>query len=246
MDNGIFFKRADNGRIQLYDTLRGFMIILVILFHSAFDIYWVFGKSFGFLQIVDSPFVLFLRDFFAVCFIILSGICTNYSRNPLRRGIIVFVFGLAVTLATALFMPDMTVRFGILSLIGTSMILVALLRPFHKEVSAPVGMLIAAAAFAAACFIFPVTVKAEHLYFLGFITLDFSSGDFYPLLPYYFAFLFGHFAGRWLKEKGCDRKYGGLNIKPLSFIGRNSVYFYLAHQPLVYGICWLLFVQLGL
>ena len=246
MDNGVFFKRADPGRIKLYDTLRGFMMILVIVFHTAFDLYWVFGKDFGFLHIVDSPFVLFLRDFFAVCFIMLSGICTNYSRDPLRRGVIVFIFGLIVTLFSALVTPDMTVRFGILSLIGTSMIVVALMRPLHAQVHPLFGAFLGAAAFFATVFVFPVEVTVRHLYFLGFVTLDFVSGDFYPLIPYYFAFLAGHFIGRWLKEKGYDVKYGGLDIKPFSFIGRNSVYFYLLHQPIVYGVCWLLFTQLGL
>ncbi|MBQ6553496.1 MAG: DUF1624 domain-containing protein [Clostridia bacterium] len=246
MENGIFFKRADPSRIALYDTLRGFMMILVIIFHTAFDLYWVFGKDFGFLHIVDAPFVLFLRDFFAVCFIILSGICTNYSRNPLRRGIIVFLFGLIVTLFSALVTPDMTVRYGILSLIGASMIVVALMRPFHAQVHPLFGAAVGMAAFFATVFVFPVEVEIKHLYFLGFITRDFASGDFYPMIPYYFAFLAGHFFGRWLKEKEYDLKYGGLDIKPLSFIGRNSVYFYLLHQPVVYGVCWLLFTKMGL
>jgi len=247
MENGIFFKKADDGRIKLYDTLRGFMIILVIIFHAAFDMYFIFGKSFGFLQIIDSAPILFLRDFFAVCFIILSGVCTNYSRSPFRRGLIVFAFGLIITFATAIVMPkEMIVRFGILSLIGTSMILVAILRPFNENVDSLWGMVISFAAFMGMLFMFPMYVNSDHLYFLGFITEKFTSGDYYPLLPYFFAFLFGHFLGRLLREKEYDKKYCGLDIKPLSFVGRNSVYFYLAHQPVVYGVCWLLFEVLGL
>lgn len=246
MDKNVFIKKASGDRIKTYDTLRGIMIVLMIIFHSAFDIYAVFGKSFGFLQIVDSPVILFLRDFFAVCFIVLSGICTNYSRNILRRGIIIFAFGLLVTVATAIVMPELTVRFGILSLIGVSMILVAILRPFHKTVDDAWGLAVSGAAFLATVFVFPVHTSFKHIYFLGFITTSFTSGDFYPLIPYYFAFLFGHFLGRMLKAKEWDGKIGGLDIKPFSFIGRNSIYFYLLHQPLVYAICWLLFVKLGL
>lgn len=247
MDNGVFFKKADSGRIKLFDTLRGFMIILVIIFHAAFDIYWIFGKSFGFLHIIDSAPILFLRDFFAVGFIVLSGICTNYSRNPFRRGVIVFIFGLIITFSTALVMPkEMIVRFGILSLIGTSMILVSILRPFNEKVDSLWGITISLAAFIGMLFLFPMYVDSNHLYFLGFITVDFTSGDYYPLLPYFFAFLFGHFLGRLLKEKEFDKKYCGLDIKPLSFIGRNSVYFYILHQPIVYGVCWILFEALGL
>lgn len=246
MDKNVFFKKASDSRIHTYDTLRGIMIVLMIIFHSAFDIYEVFGKDFGFLHIINTPFILFLRDFFAVGFIVLSGICTNYSRNPLRRGIIVFAFGLLVTFATAIVMPELTIRFGILSLIGTSMILAALLRPFHDTVGEIWGMAVAGVAFAVTVFIFPVHTTVNHLYFLGFVTTSFSSGDFYPLVPYYFAFLFGHFLGRMLKERKLDRKIGGFNLKPFSFVGRNSVYFYLAHQPLVYVICWILFVKMGL
>lgn len=246
MDKSVFFKKASDDRIHTYDTLRGIMIILMIIFHSAFDIYAVFGKDFGFLHIIDSPLILFLRDLFAVGFIVLSGICTNYSRNPLRRGIIVFAFGLLVTLASALVMPELTIRFGILSLIGTSMILVAVLRPFHETVGNIWGMVIAGITFMITVFVFPVHTSVNHLYFIGFITTSFSSGDYYPLIPYYFAFLFGHFLGRMLKEKEWDKKIGGLNIKAFSFAGRNSIYFYLIHQPLVYAICWLLFVKIGL
>lgn len=246
MDKGVFFKRADGGRIMLYDTLRGLMIVLMIIFHSAFDIYYIFGRSFGFLQMIDSPVILLLRSFVAVCFIVLSGICTNYSRNVFRRGVIVFCFGLVVTLATALVTPETAVRFGILSLLGTSMILIAVLKPFHELVSPMWGMLIGGAAFFATVFIFPLHTSIDHLYFLGFVRSGFTSGDFYPLIPYYFAFLAGHFLGRILVDKGYDKKYGGLDIHPFSFIGRNSVYFYLAHQPIVYGLCWLLFVKLGI
>ena len=119
------------GRVLLFDELRGLSILLVVIYHGAFDLIAVYGVR---IPIFDAPLLQkFLQPLFAGLFVFISGAVSRYSRSNLRRGLACFACGLLITLVTGL-LPMVPDRFGILHLLGASMVLFALLRPLLDRI----------------------------------------------------------------------------------------------------------------
>lgn len=241
-------------RIELLDELRGFAILAMIVHHTFYDIGFVLGLSWG--ETVFNKLCL-LQPFFWAIFIIISGICSRLSRNTVKRGLIVLGAGLAITLVTAVLMPlfgfeGAEIYFGILHCLGSCMIITGLLMPIIKKINPIAGMIVCALLFALfysiaeGSLLFGLIPLPKGLYAtnylvpLGIYNKKFFSADYFGLLPWIFMFLFGAFLGhyaaggafpKWTYEKHC---------KPLAFIGRNSLWFYLAHQPVIYAVMFII------
>ena len=244
---------AKTRRIELLDELRGFAILAMIVHHTFLDIGFVLGMDWGY-KVFDKLCVL--QPVFWAIFIIISGICSRLSRNTLKRGAIVFAAGLAVTLVTAVIMPKMGITgaeiyFGILSCLGVCMIITGLFMPLIKKTNPIFGMAICAALFAifysvsSGSLCFGLIKLPEALYQtnwlmpLGIFSETFESADYFAILPWLFMFLFGAFLGQYAKDGAFPAFAYKKHSKFLSFIGRNSLWFYLAHQPVIYAALYL-------
>ena len=68
---------------------------------------------------------------------------------------------------------------------------------------------------------------------------EFEGADYFPLLPWLFCFLAGSFAGVWAKAG----KFPGWMYKSrarwLSWLGKHTLVIYVVHQPVIFGLCWL-------
>ncbi|MBQ9517605.1 MAG: DUF1624 domain-containing protein [Eubacterium sp.] len=245
--------KSDIKRIELLDELRGFAILAMVVHHTFYDIGFVLGLDWGYAMF-DKLCVL--QPFFWSIFIIISGICSRLSRNTLKRGFIVLGAGLAVTLVTAVIMPKMGIEgaeiyFGILSCLGSCMIITGLLMPLIEKTDPRIGMAVCALLFAvgygiSAGTLFFGLVKLPQQWYttnllmpLGIFSSTFESADYFALIPWLFMFLFGAFLGKYAK----DGKFPGWtykkHAKPLAFVGRNSLWFYLAHQPAIYAVLYI-------
>lgn len=165
-----------------------------------------------------------------------------------------------MTLVTLVLMPGQKVVFGVLTLLGSSMLLLIPLEKLLKKVPPKVGAVVAIILFVwfrnvnegylgvgDAVF---VRLPREwydcgwFMTYLGFVDFDFYSTDYFSLLPWFFLFVTGYFLNRWMKEKGWLEYpiLKEIQNKPLAFLGRNSLVVYLLHQPIVYGIIYILFL----
>ena len=308
----------------MLDILRGVTILSMIAYHTCWDLVYIAGK--------DWPWYRGTGAFLwqqSICwtFILLAGFCAALGKRTLRRGLTVFACGVIVSLATLLVMPEAPIIYGILTLHGSSMILVALMQRAgvlpdvsgggvervasvaagsstgeagagssreagnaadarnSVERSAIAGPVLSAA-------IFVVTYSAQSGYlgffrkcivplplwlyinpinslttFLGFKAPGFSSSDYFPLIPWFFLFLCGYFGGVLWKQRGADagRTAPGqstvgqvesaaqpsmksaiekrLPVRCLGFLGRHSLLIYMLHQPIIYGVVWLLYLR---
>ena len=73
----------------------------------------------------------------------------------------------------------------------------------------------------------PVNISSNLFSFVGFYNDKFYSGDYFPLLPWYFMYLVGYCAHDFLDIK--------LNVREnvLSKMGKKSLMIYLIHQPII-------------
>ena len=68
----------------------------------------------------------------------------------------------------------------------------------------------------------------------------FSSADYFPLLPWFFLFLIGTVFGGWCLQHRDSRILTAPLSGALTFLGRHSLIVYLLHQPILFGISFLL------
>lgn len=239
-------------RFGLLDALRGFAILNMIAYHLCYDIFIAYGVRP--MWIGSVPAVIWERCI-CVTFITVSGISLNLSSRPWRRGIVVNLCGLLVTAVTLLFMPEQQIWFGVLSLLGCSMLIGAALRPLTARIHPLCGSALTLSLFALSygvphgylgVFGYQLIELPGALYTtdvlapLGLHSAAFISADYFPLIPWLFLFLFGYFLWRALERYRLTRLFTP-RIAILDFIGRHSLIIYLAHQPVLIGICYLLF-----
>ncbi|MDE6123634.1 MAG: DUF1624 domain-containing protein [Eubacterium sp.] len=241
-------------RILILDEIRGFAIICMVLHHMIYDIGFVLGLNWGYALF---DFLCTFQPIFWAAFIVTSGICSRLSRNSVKRGIIVFAAGCAVTLVTALIMPKMGIRgaeiyFGVLSCLGCSMIITGLLMPLLNKCNEKIGMIISALLFFATynisgkSLLFGLIKLPENFYQydflcpLGFYSSTFQSADYFPLIPWLFLFLFGVFVGKYAKDGAFPKNAYVSHSKLLQLAGKNSLWIYLAHQPVLYLIMYII------
>jgi len=107
-------------RLVWPDALRGATVISMVLYHGMWDAVYLWGFS--------APWYGALPGYLwqqSICwsFLLLSGWCFLYDRKPLKRGMTVFLWGAAISLVTLLAMPEERILFGVLTLIGSSILL---------------------------------------------------------------------------------------------------------------------------
>lgn len=215
------------------DFVRGIAVVLMVVFNYAFalDYLHIYTATNGWL------FWWLFPRLAAGTFILVAGVSAvvSYQRNKsvkrrVRRGAMIFGWGLLITLVTFIFVPQETVWFGILHLIGLSVMLSPLLIKLEKY-NLPVGLAIALIGF----YIGNITIGSPLLLWLGFVPYNFATLDYFPVLPWLGVFLVGMYFGMRFYTKG-KRTF---NIKEprgagiINFIGRHSLFIYLIHQILL-------------
>lgn len=241
-------------RILFLDEIRGFAILCMIIHHMFYDIGFVLEMDWGFKAF---DFLCNFQPFFWAAFILTSGICSRLSRNPVKRGAIVLAGGCVVSLVTAVIMPligitGAEIYFGILSCLGCCMIITGILMPIITKGNEKTGMIIAALLFFATykisekSILFGLVQLPGVLYQynifcpLGFYNTSFKSADYFPLIPWMFMFLVGAFFGKYAKEERFSDFAYKSHSGVLQFVGRNSLWFYLAHQLVLYAVMYVI------
>lgn len=248
----MFEKKDLSRRVWLLDELRGLFIILMVLYHMFYDLVYIFDVNIPAFQWGITTWIQLL---IAGMFVFLSGIASRFSRNNLKRGAQCFGLGMVMTLATALFMPSQLVVFGVLHMLGVCMMLFALCRPLLDKIPPLWGMIICALLFfltfntqsgywgmAGWSFQLPEAwYSTPLLFWAGFPNPQFWSSDYFPLLPWVFWFLGGNFAGVFVKDNRCPKWFYQPHSRAFAFLGRNTIFVYLLHQPVVYGVLAIIF-----
>lgn len=236
-----------NSRIYLIDEIRGFAIIGMIVYHFFYDLVYFFNVNIPFFF---SPIVRYTIPWFSATFIFLAGISCNLSKNNLKRGIRCLVTGLCMTIITMIALPDDPYIFGVLHLLGISMILYHYSKPLLQKIPTKLGIIISFIImhitynisrgfleFFWLSFRLPQSFyQSDWLFFLGFPNSSFNSSDYFPLNPWSWCFVAGAYLGIFVKE----RKLPDFFYKPkpysnlLATLGVNSLFIYVIHQPIMY------------
>lgn len=237
---------AGTDRYWEIDAARGIAVLMMIIFHTVFDLY--FFKIYP--VTVSYGFWRYFAFATASLFLLIAGISLSLSHSRamqlagdgaqvriagkfLKRGAGIFACGMLVTLATWLYLGEGFVIFGILHAIGVSIMLSPLFFRFRSSnifIGAFVvfiGITLAYSGITGSLWLCPFGIHPE----------TFVSVDYTPLFPWSGLVLIGLGFG--------DRMYPdgrrGFEVPPfplaitsrLAVLGRHSLAIYLVHQPLI-------------
>lgn len=230
-------------RIWEIDFLRGLAVILMVGYHLLFDLGEFRGvKSFlGFSTDLSTAAWTAAEHFFAGLFVVLSGISSTLSRNNLRRGARLLLVSLAVTAATYVFDSSSAVYFGILQCLAVSMLVYgAAFQKAGPAACAAWGALVIGFTVALRALMKGVTIPFDWLMPFGITSPSFGSFDYFPLLPWFGIFLVGAALGKSVYASRRSLLPWPLPRTFVNWAGRHALLIYLAHQPVIIGVLYLL------
>ena len=245
----------DNRRCHLIDALRGLALVNMLAYHFLYDVMVVYGRD---PRWYLRPVIHVWQQYICCSFILIAGFSFHWGReHNLRRGLLLNLCGLVITAVTLIVMPTEAIWFGILNFMGCAVLLTIPAEKGLERFKPAFGL--------AVCFVLFLLLRRvddgvigcgpfllrlpEGLYRfrvlapLGFPDPAFRSSDYFPLLPWYLLFLCGWFLGQIFEARADWRRLARVKIPGLSAIGRRTIWVYLLHQPVLMGLCMLIFGQ---
>ena len=226
------------------DFLRGVAIILMILFHLAYNLNY-FGR---YAIDLNSGFWLYLARASSITFILLVGISLtlSFSRAKkmkidgkklyskyIKRGLKIFSWGLIITAITGIFFREKFIFFGVLHFIGISIILAIPFLRFRY-----LNLLLGIVFISVGMYLKNIFFDFSWLVWMGLRHEKIVAFDYFPIFPWIGIVLIGIFIGNTLYSD-YKRKFKLLDlsnnyiVKLFSFAGKHSLFIYLIHQPIL-------------
>lgn len=249
-------KETFAARFWEVDLLRGCAILLMVLYHLLFDL-----NYFAICDLdVSSGFPLALARTSASLFLLLVGLSLtlSYSRSRLvghesgflshllKRSAWILSLAMGITLITYIAIGRGFIIFGVLHLIGLSLLLAY---PFLRLQKA--NFVFGVAIILLGKYLGAISVASPWLLWLGLAPANFYSVDYFPVFPWFGVILLGMGLGS-LLYPGYHRRFILPDLsessiaRVLAFLGQNSLAIYLVHQPVIIALLCLDGVPLAL
>lgn len=242
-------------RIHEIDFFRGILIILVIFDHLMWFInFYLCHNTSGFLNWYwSSELRLVVRQIVLMAFLFTCGISCFLSRNNKKRGFLLLLLCLGITIVTHLIqlLPMFSGRavaidFNVLGVVCLSILTLCI---FEKRSTKDI--LLVTGALMLFYFFILVSMKVNPIYeydpFQSIIYLNFNPikeayvGDYMPLFPYIvFLFLGFVFARKYYINRQSLIKSKKNWERPICFLGRHTLIIYIAHEILFTAVFVLL------
>ncbi|MGN6775779.1 DUF1624 domain-containing protein [Rhizobium sp.] len=237
-------------RIGILDTARGVALLAMASYHCTWDF-----EFFGYLDsgTAETGWLKLYARVIASTFLFLAGFSLVLANTPeirwrsywRRLGMIVAAAA-AISLVTFIGMLDEWIFFGILHSIAAASLIGLLFLRLPAFATLLVAIVLAVG-IVVDNLIAPLSLHspffdAPWLWWVGLSENIQRSNDYVPLFPWLTPFLFGLGTAQlatslgWLKSLA---KFGpGRNL--IARAGRHSLIFYLVHQPVLFGLVYLL------
>jgi len=225
-------------RFDRLDALRGVAIVWMAAFHFCFDLNY-FGLLVPKQNFYIDPFWTQQRTAIVSLFLFTAGLSQAVAVEAAqgwprfwRRWAQIAGCAVLVSAGSALMFPNSWISFGILHGIALMLIAARAAAPLGAWLW-PLGLLLV---------LLPQWV--QHPWFdtrwtnwVGLVTRKPVTEDYAPLLPWLGVMLWGLAAGQWLLAHRREVLDGAVPrvARPLALLGRWSLSFYMAHQPVLIG-----------
>lgn len=199
----------------------------------------------------ESDTRMVLRLIVICIFFSLSGICTSFSQNNLLRGVRLALASVTLSLFTlvadALFDLEISILFGVLHCFTASVFLYVLFsflcKNYAKYACLMFGFLFVIWGLTLDFYnlqLLPgMDLTGQNIDFIEYLQIALGTryygADCFGILPYTGLFLIGAYGGKQLyavRRPYCPF-FQKAPFKPICFIGKNAIWFYLLHQPVI-------------
>lgn len=236
-------------RIALIDMARGIALIAMAVFHFNFDLELAGLEKPGY--IAQPHWVNFARVI-AASFLMLVGFSLALShKNGVHwhkfwvRFAKVALAALIITIATYFATPDVFIFFGILHQIALASLLGLLFLRLPWGVVAIIALFV---------LFMRDTLRTEFLdasiwWWSGLSQVIPRSSDYVPVFPWFSWVLAGIAAAKLSEKRGWLSRLAAIRFEEplpvariasfLQLLGRNSLLFYLAHQPIMIALIYI-------
>ncbi|MDE6622247.1 MAG: DUF1624 domain-containing protein [Lachnospiraceae bacterium] len=248
---------SDRKRLARLDGIRGIALLNMITYHTIWDLVYLYQVDWNWYK---SEGAYIWQQGICWTFLFLSGFCWSLGSRTWKRGITVFLGGAIITLVTLIAMPQNRVFFGVLTLTGSSMLLMNVIDRWLCKLPSAAGM-----AVSGILFFLMRNVNEGYLGFekwnfakipgvfyrnlftayLGFPQKGFYSTDYFSIFPWVFLFMAGYFTFRYLNEKKRMHFFEKSVLWPVEWLGKHSFEIYMVHQPVIYAVLELIFLVRG-
>ena len=233
-------------RFDRLDALRGAAIVWMAAFHFCFDL-----DHYGFIHqnFYLDPTWTVQRACIVTLFLFCAGLGQAVAveqgqpwQRFWRRWAQVAGCAVLVTVGSVLVFPRSYITFGVLHCIAVALVVMRL--------TAGAGRLLWIAG--AIAIVLPQVV--QHAWFdtrwtnwVGLVTHKPITEDYVPLLPWLGVMWWGLAAGQWLlaRRRAVLTAPLASALRPLAVLGRWSLSFYMAHQPVLFGVLWVVVALRG-
>jgi hypothetical protein len=241
------------GRLDVVDALRGAAMVWMTAFHFCFDLH-----NAGLLQadFYRDPLWTWQRTCILSLFLFCAGAGQgiavaqgqSWARFWRRWGQVAACAAL-VTVGSVLMFPRSFIYFGVLHGMALMLVVARLSAGFGPWLW-PLGAVAIALKFAA-----PWAMDAgwldgafntPALNWIGLISVKPITEDYVPVLPWMAVVWWAMAATQWCLRRSAQSAppikmpaLPALVLRPLAFLGRWSLSYYLLHQPVMLGFLWL-------
>ncbi|MGI9402551.1 MAG: DUF1624 domain-containing protein [Rhizobiaceae bacterium] len=231
-----FAVSANSARINLIDAARGIALIAMTIFHLSWDL-----ALFRFIDpdvMVSAGMIWFARTI-AGSFLFLVGFSLYLAHgskirwsNFLNR--LVWIAGAAaiITIVTYFATPDAYIFFGILHSIALGSVFGLAVLKLDWRITGFLALIFLLGKHWLSTSFFDAPIWL----WTGLSEIVPRSNDFVPIFPFFGMVLAGIAAARLASEKGWTTDLAAISCDNrlcqfLRYIGRNSLVYYLLHQP---------------
>lgn len=269
-------------RLAFLDFVRAVAVVNMVLFHACYDLQVVSGS---FVDWQYLPWVVQWQQVGVLSFIFIAGMslavradkigkdlgkrATGGQRlakeegreaflkhyKPLMQAFLLLFLGQCITWATVHFLPSEAIYYGILTFLGSALLLSYVLETkcqLLSRVNTTAGFVLSLLLFVLTYHVqlgyvgwgswryqLPGWLYQANYAFWGFPDDTFISADYVSFLPHIFMYWLGFYAYKLLRAKQPNL-LAWSPCKELETIGRHSLAIYFLHQPLLLGIFWVL------
>lgn len=226
-------KNLEQDRIQAIDFVKGIDIIFMVLFNYSITL-----DYFNLIRIPSSSLYRYILPVsIASIFIFISGVTSYISyqkqkkkltRNYFIRGIKLLFYAILITLFTYVFVPRNTIFFGILHFFAVTSFLIPIFIKYNK-----LNLIAGLWLILSGVYLQQQTFGFSYFFWLGFIPENFSTFDYFPMIPWLGVILLGIYYGKYIDEKTQKIKFNSNFSNIFKFLGKHSLTVYLIHQPLL-------------
>ncbi len=237
------------------DIIRAVAIINMIAYHTVWDLVYLYDFDWKWYM---SEWAYIWQQFICWSFILVSGFSVSLGSKKIRRGLVVLLSGEIISVVTTAFMAETRIQFGILTCVGSCMLMVGISDKMMKKLNPVSGIIIGAGLFVVTRNInegflgfekWNLIELPEKLYcntfstYLGFTVDGFFSTDYFSIFPWIFLYITGYYLYKLFEAKDILKYFEKGGSKWLEWIGRHSLEFYIVHQPLIYLALMLIFKE---